>query len=104
MNIEVAKVLAIAGSIASCLVVAIVFLINWIRALVKERNDRDQKQIETLEQDIDEYQQRLDSVTEQLNAEKEARLKDSRDYANGVIALSHRFRETVLALTKWIKR
>jgi hypothetical protein len=90
MNIEVAKVLAIAGSIASCLVVAIIWLIKWLRSMIEKQQALDAARIEKLETDL-----------EEANG---ARLKDAKDYANGVIALSHRFREAVMAVTKWPRK
>jgi len=97
MTIEIAKVLAIAGIIASSLVTAIIYLIKWIRSLVEKQNERDAAQILELGKD-------LDALTQKLDEEKEARLKDQRDYSNGVIALSHRFREAVMAVVKWPKK
>jgi len=91
MNLDVARILAIAGVIATSLVTAILALYKWIRSLVKQRNERDAAQIAKLEED-------LEATTEKLDGERAGRLKDSRDYANGVIALSHRFREAVMAL------
>ena len=97
MTIELAKVLAIAGVIASSLVTVIIYLNKWVRSLVKQRNEQDAKQIADL-------QERLDATSSELTKEREARLKDQRDFANGVIALSHRFREAVMAVTKWTRR
>jgi len=97
MTIEIAKVLAIVAAIVSALVTTILALFKWVKQLIKERNDRDAAQIQALEED-------LDTATKKLDEEKEARLKDQRDYSNGVIALSHRFREAVMAVVKWPKK
>lgn len=97
MTIETARALMIAAAIVSSLVTAIVFLVRWIQTLINKRDaDKDQQ--------IADLQERLDKAQADLAQEHMARLRDAQEYANGVISLSHRFREALHALIRWKKR
>jgi len=91
LNLALGAITALSGATS--------ILFAWGKSQVEKARQTLEERVVALEAEVKDKDKEIrterDARLEALNEEKTARLSDAREYAEGIIRLSHRFRETM---------